>query len=83
MSGVSVHGQCAIIVDGQSSSTSATSDWPAPADSSAARTPRGSVGSSRSGVPGQIAMNSVNAVTRRKPTWIRCQCVARATRAKK
>ena len=30
-----------------------------------------------------IAMNTVNAVTGRNPTWMRCQCVSRATRTKK
>ena len=30
-----------------------------------------------------MAMNSVNAVTGRKPTWIRCQRRSRATRTKK
>ena len=30
-----------------------------------------------------IAMNSVKAVTGRKPTWTRCQCVSSATRTKK
>ena len=30
-----------------------------------------------------IAMNSVNAVTGRNPTWIRCHRVSRATRTKK
>jgi hypothetical protein len=30
-----------------------------------------------------IAMKSVNAVTGRNPTWIRCQRVSRATRTKK
>ena len=38
VSGVSSHGQCSIIVDGDSSSTSATSDWTRPTTSSPPRT---------------------------------------------
>ena len=55
VSGVSSHGQLSIIVEGESSSTSATSDCPAPTTNSAVRTCRGSGGSPGSGTPGSVA----------------------------
>ena len=55
VSGVSSHGQCSIIVEGQSSRTRATSDCTTPTASSAVRTCGGSGGSPGSGVPGSVA----------------------------
>ena len=55
VSGVSSHGQCSIIVDGESSKTSATADCTAPAASSSGRTKPGSGASPGSGMRGSVA----------------------------